>query len=398
VTPGLALSRGQESNVSFRKTFSDIRLDPLEGDVFMRTIVKLAPLFALVVATASQPIAARSTMPVRVGPTLSSIGPLSFGPDGVLFAADRQAATIYALNLGTQSMGKATGTADVPAITVKIASMLGTAPTEITIADLAVHPKSGNSFLAVMRGQGASAQPALLRVDGAGTLGLVSLETVTYTSVAVPNPAAVSTTGRGGRAQSVTDMALSSGRLFVSGLSNEEFASKLWSVPYPFSTADRGTSVEIYHGNHGQLETRSPVMTFLPLQVGGQPHLIASYTCTPLVRFPVSALKPGEKIVGTTIAEFGAGNQPLDMIAYEKDGKSFLLMSNSNRGVMKIPTSDFGSAAAITARVGGTAGIPFETIMSMTGVEQLDRLDAGRSVVISRAATGERNLTAVPLP
>jgi hypothetical protein len=193
-------------------------------------------------------------------------------------------------------------------------------------------------------------------------------------------------------------MALSSGRLFVSGLSNEEFASKLWSVPYPFSTADRGTSVEIYHGNHGQLETRSPVMTFLPLQVGGQPHLIASYTCTPLVRFPVSALKPGEKIVGTTIAEFGAGNQPLDMIAYEKDGKSFLLMSNSNRGVMKIPTSDFGSAAAITARVGGTAGIPFETIMSMTGVEQLDRLDAGRSVVISRAATGERNLTAVPLP
>jgi hypothetical protein len=93
----------------------------------------------------------------------------------------------------------------------------------------------------------------------------------------------------------------------VAGLSNEEFASKLWSVAYPFASADRGTSVEIFHGNHGALETRSPVMAFLPFNIGNQPHLIASYTCTPLVKFPVSSLKPGDKIMGTTIAEFGAG-------------------------------------------------------------------------------------------
>ena len=55
-------------------------------------------------------------------------------------------------------------------------------------------------------------------------------------------------------------MAFIDGRLFVAGLSNEEFASKLRSVPYPFAAVDNGTSVEIFHGNHGQLETRSPVL------------------------------------------------------------------------------------------------------------------------------------------
>jgi hypothetical protein len=364
----------------------------------MRTLLKLALLAALIVATSSVHSTLGATAPVRVGPALTSIGPLAFGPDGVLFAADRQAATIYALNLGAQGAAARTGTADVAGITGKIAAMLGTAPAEIAINDLVVHPVSGNSFLAVTRGQGTNAAPALLRVDGAGSVSVVSLDNVSYTSVAMPNPAAASTTGRGGRTQSVTDMALSNGRLIVSGLSNEEFASKLWSVPYPFAAADRGASVEIYHGNHGQLETRSPVMAFLPMAVNGQPHVIASYTCTPLVRFPMSSLRTGEKVVGTTIAEFGAGNQPLDMIQYQKDGQSFLLMSNSRHGVLKIPTTDFGSAKGITERVGGTAGVPYEKIASMTGVEQLDKLDANRSIVIATTATGDRNLTAVPLP
>ena len=226
--------------------------------------------------------------------------------------------------------------------------MLGTAAADITITDLAVHPTSRNSFVAVMRGQGPAAQPALLRVDGAGKIDLVSFEPVKFTSVTLPNPPAVNPNpnARGGRASSVTDMALVNGRLVVAGLSNEEFASKLWSVPYPFATTDRGASVEIYHGNHGALETRSPVMAFVPYTIDNQLNIVAGYTCTPLVKFPVSSLKPGEKIVGTTIAEFGAGNQPLDLFLYKKDGKDFLLMSNSRHGVMKISTAPFGSARA----------------------------------------------------
>ncbi len=364
----------------------------------MRISLKLLVLFTIVTATASAPVAAPAGAPALVGPALSSIGPLAFGPGGVLYAADRQSATIFALDLGSLASGSAPGTVDVPGINQKIAGLLGTAPTEVTITDVAVHPTSRNTFVAVMRGLGTAALPALLRVDGAGRLDVLSLDAVKYTSVALPNPAAV-TTGRGGRMQSVTDLAFSNGRLFVAGLSNEEFASKLWSVAYPFSSADRGTSVEIFHGNHGRLETRSPVMAFLPLSIDNQPHLVAGYTCTPLVKFPVTALQPGQKVVGRTIAELGAGNQPLDMIAYQKDGRQFLLMSNSTRGVMKIPTAGFATAAPIEAPVPkGTAGVPFETISTLTGVEQLDALDAGRAVVVARTGDGTRNLTAIALP
>ena len=167
-----------------------------------------------------------------------------------------------------------------------------------------------------------------------------------FTKVDLPNaPAANPKRPRATRApQSITDMAFVDGRLYVAGLSNEEFASKLRSVAYPFTTVDGGTSVEIYHGNHGQFETRSPVYTFVPYKVNGEPNLIAGYLCTPLVKFPVSSLKPGAKVLGTTIAELGNRNRPLDMIVYKKDGKEFLLMSNNSRGVMKIPTDGFATA------------------------------------------------------
>ncbi len=99
--------------------------------------------------------------------------------------------------------------------------------------------------------------------------------------------------------------------------------------------------MEIYHGSHGQFETRSPVYTFVPYKVNGETNLIAGYLCTPLVKFPVSGLQPGAKVMGTTIAELGNRNRPLDMILYKKNGKEFLLMSNNSRGVMKIPTDNF---------------------------------------------------------
>jgi hypothetical protein len=101
--------------------------------------------------------------------------------------------------------------------------------------------------------------------------------------------------------------------------------------------------------------------------------------------------------VGTTIAELGAGNRPLDMFVYKKDGKEFILMSNTSRGVMKIPTDGFGNAAPITTRVGGTAGVPYETIATMTGVQQMDLLDGTRAVVIAKASSG-LNLQSISLP
>ena len=268
---------------------------------------------------------------------------------------------------------------------------------DVTITDLAVHPTSKNSFVSIRRGEGANAQPALVRIDGAGKIDLVSLTSAKFTSVVLPNPPSVNAGGRGGRTQSVTDLAFSNGRLFVAGLSNEEFASKLWSVPYPFTSVDRGASVEIYHGSHAQFETRSPVMTFLPYSIDNQPMIIAGYTCTPLVKFPVASLKAGEKLLGTTMLELGAGNQPIDMVLYQKAGRDYLLMANTRHGVLKIPTAQFASAPPITTPIADTQGT-FERVTALPGIEQLDLLDGQRSIVLARASDGSRNLSAVALP
>ena len=365
----------------------------------MRWKARLALAVLMVTTTGLTPMAPAAAGPADTAAALQSIGPLTFGPNDVLFAADTQGATIYAFELGAAATGGAPGTKDVQGVDGKIGALLGTDAASITVTDLAIHPKTKNAFISVMRGQGADAKPALVRVDGEGKLEAVALDKLQHSKAALPNAPATPTgqVRRNPRADSITDMAFVSGKLIVAGLSNEEFASKLRTIAYPSAAVEPGTSVEIYHGNHGALETRSPVYTFVPYTVNNTPHLIAGYLCTPLVKFPVSALTGTQKVVGTTIAELGAGNRPLDMLVYKKDGAEFILMSNTSRGVMKIPTAGFGSAAPITARVGGTAGVTYETIATMTGVLQMDLLDAQRTVVIAKDSAGLK-LQSVSLP
>jgi hypothetical protein len=141
------------------------------------------------------------------------------------------------------------------------------------------------------------------------------------------------------------------------------------------------------------------VFAFVPYSIGGTPHLVAGYLCTPLVKFPIASLQTGTKVVGTTIAELGNRNRPIDMVIYKKDGREFLLMSNTARGVMKIPTDGFAGAAPITAKVTTeTGGVGYETIGSMKGIEQLDLLDANRTLVLARSDGGALSLAAAALP
>jgi hypothetical protein len=361
------------------------------------TVVLAAGVFA---AVAARPTVAIGEEQAPAADTLQSIGPLAFGPDGVLFAADRQAASIYAIELGAKAAGGAPGAKDVAGIDQQIASMLGTDPKEVQITDLAVHPKTRNAFISAMRGTGAAAKPALLRVDGAGKIEVISLDGLKMSKATLPNaPNAAATGQRNPRMESITDMAFVDGKLVVAGLSNEEFASKLRTVAYPFQSVENGTSVEIYHGNHGQFETRSPVISFVPYKVDNTPHLIAGYTCTPLVKFPVASLTPGAKVMGTTIAELGNRNRPTDMVVYKKAGKDYLLIANTSRGVMKVPTDTFASAPGITTPVKSeTGGVGFEPVATLKGVEQLDLLDDQRALVLIRAEGGALALQAVALP
>ena len=86
------------------------------------------------------------------------------------------------------------------------------------------------------------------------------------------------------------------------------------------------------------------------------------------------------------------------MITYHKDGKDYLLLANSSRGVMKIPTEGAGGAEGITAPVQGTKGIGYETIASLKGVVQMDKLDDGHAVILTQGSDGAMNLDTVDLP
>jgi hypothetical protein len=355
--------------------------------------------------------------------TFKSMGPLAFGPDGIVFVADTRSAAVVAIATGDTAAPKAQAASangssasaevdrplKIDAINQKVAALLGTAADQILINDMAVNPASKNVYLAVARGRGPDATPVLIRVNGADAkLDVVSLDDVKFSVAQLPDPPAdrAAAGGGGGRGQqnprqeSITDIAFFQDRVIVAGLSNEEFSSTLRAMPFPFKTVANGTTVEIYHGAHGRFETRAPVRTLVPMNIGNQPYVLAAYTCTPLVQFPVNELKPGAKVKGKTVAELGNRNRPLDMIVYQKDGKDYLLLSNSSRGVMKISADGIHDAIGIDepVRDGGQKGLPVQSVADWTNVDQLDRLDAGHAVVLRKADNGGLTLESKSLP
>lgn len=363
-----------------------------------RLILLAVSAVALMTAAAA---AAEFTASLKPGKAdLKSAGALAFGPEGILFVGDTAGAAIFALDTEDRKPSSA-GTVDIKEINKKVAAALGTAADQILINDMVVNPISKKVYLSVSRGRGPDATPVILQVDQSGKIQELSLDSVRASKVNLPNAPGADAKDRRGRPlmlQAITDLAFVDGKVFVAGLSNEEFASNLRSIAFPFTSADGGTSVEIYHGNHGRWETRSPIRTFVPYEIKSEAHLLAAYTCTPLVMFPISNLKAGTKIVGTTIAELGNRNRPLDMIVYKNGSIDYILMSNSSRGVMKLSTEKLGSFEAITERVGGTKGVPYETVAELTGVQQLDSWDDHNAIILVQHEGGSMDLKTVPLP
>lgn len=323
---------------------------------------------------------------------MKSAGPLAFGSDGVLFVGDGVGGAVYAIETGDTKGDPEKVKHDVQGLDQKVAAALGAQPGDIRINDLAVNPATGNAFLSVSRGKGPDATPVILKLDDAGKLSEVK---GTTTKAAIPNLPAPGGEGRNNlRADAITDLAFVDGKVLVAGLSNEEFSSNLRAIPYPFKSAEAGTGVEIYHGAHGRFETKSPVRTFAIYN----DNVLAAYTCTPLVRFPLNSLKPGAKIKGVTVAELGNRNRPLDMIVYQQGGKDFVLMANSSRGVMKISTENIAREQGITEKISDKAGQSYQTIDALKGVVQLDRLNKGHAVVLAGGEGGPLNLSTIALP
>jgi hypothetical protein len=331
---------------------------------------------------------------------LKSANVLAFGPDGVLFVGDAQAAKIYAIQTGDKPGDAADVQQNVEDLSGKLAKELGTAKADV--ADMAVNPLSGHLVVSVVTDKG----PKLVALDGSGAIKALDLSKIAHAALDIPNAPEDKVVGEGRRARnnrpnSVTDLAFVDGKLLVSGIAAGDVPSTVRSFVFPFNDKVAATGLEIYHGAHGQLENYAPIKTFVPFVINGEPNVLAGFVCTPLVKFPVKAIGTGEQVRGTTVAELGNRNQPIDMISYKQGDKDYLLLANSARGVMKISTEDLDRDAGIESRVADKAGQSYERVdeanPSWKGVVQLDRLNDTSAVVLT-SVEGRTDLKTLALP
>ncbi|MEM8931131.1 MAG: hypothetical protein AAGE94_08145 [Acidobacteriota bacterium] len=359
------------------------------------------------VFTFQLPASAQDAEPT--GPSLQSMSGLAFGPNGLLFIGDGKAGAVVAVETGDTTRGEVAARFTLNDLETKLAAMLGTRASEVMIHDLAVNPASHNMYLAVSRGRAdwgsAWSLPneladasTLVRVTTDGQLEEVDLGSLSWTSAELPDPVDAAKMhpwkrGVSLRTDTITDMAFDGGTLWVAGLSNEEFASTMWRLAYPFEGPAAKTTVEVFHGAHGEWETHAPIRTFVPYQLDGKQQLLAAYLCTPLVTFETDALADGTHVKGRTVAEFGSGNYPLDMVVYRKNGAEKLLIANSNLPLMIVDPADIEAfEGAITVEPDTyAAGVPYE-IRSGAGVQQLDVLGDDRVVMLRRLPGGTLDL------
>lgn len=323
-------------------------------------------------------------------PEVKSIDKLTFGPEGILFIGDAKGATIYALDTKDTQSKMATDDINIKDFDVKIAASLGTTAENIKINDMAVNPISATVYFSVNIMDGS---PILLKLNGE-QFEHVSLKNVSYSKIVLQNAIAEDAKDKRGRelrVWAISDLKYHKGQVLVSGLSNQEFGSTFRSIPFPFSDTQDYASLEIWHAAHGQFETHSPIKTFDVITLDKRDYLIASYTCTPLVLFPLDELKNGKHTKGRTVAELGSGNSPLDMISYVKDGQQYFLMSNSNRPVMRIKYENIANfKESLTTPVKEFAvasGVAYDNL-PFPYVLQLDNLDANNVIYLQRTADG----------
>jgi hypothetical protein len=122
---------------------------------------------------------------------------------------------------------------------------------------------------------------------------------------------------------------------------------------------------------------------------GGR-SILASYTCTPVVHFPLTDLLSGTKTVGRTVAELGAMNQPLDMVAFAQDGEEHLLVANSSHGLIKIAGRDIDEQAPLTEPQ-EPVGVPRER-EDLRGITRLANLNDGHVLAIQVDKAGRQHL------
>jgi hypothetical protein len=322
---------------------------------------------------------------------IKSISRLAVGPGNVLFVADWRAGRVHAITL-SEAPQRPTSTAfNILDLETLLSKQVGGA--KVTVEDMVARPGTAEVYVAIS--YGAAKTPALIVVTHDQKARRVDLKAAKSTSIELhdaPTSNYKFWHEAPQRSFTVTNMKWRNGELFIAGLSNQDFASTLRRVKYPFDGQQSTTSVEIYHTGHNLIETRAPIRAMSFATWGGKPYLVAAYTCTPIVTIPLEDLKDGAHIRGKTIGELGYGNTPADMVSFSKteQGKTqdFLLLVNFERGADVIPVSQVEAASA---RPGMDKVVPFGQIAGLdvtsaplAGVMRVDNLDEKSFIVVRR--------------
>lgn len=349
--------------------------------------------------------------------SLSSAGALAFDTANTLFVGDAKAGLVHAFDLtdsltdqANYQLGRAQtfeGRTIFNHLDVEIAALLGVEAADIAINDMVVHKPTKQIFLSVHRGHGPDAEAVVIAVNN-GALELVDLTAADHSSMSVgPVPTAETLEfGQPLNTLAITDIDYYNGELFVAGVSNEEFSSKLRRIPFPFTNEISTSSIEIWHAVHAQYETRAPIITQTIAELDGEPTLVAIYACTPIVRIPLAELTDGAEVRGTMIGEMGFGNTPLDIVPYVNgwDGTSNVVVTNTNRSAASINLEAIASAEAMphgegVQNVFSVEGV-YQFPLPMSGTLHLDTLDETYALVVRHSPEDVRNiqLHTVPMP
>ena len=102
---------------------------------------------------------------------LQSIGPLSPGPDGVLFISDPKAASIISIMTTAKPADNPSGNFKVEGLNGKVAAVLGASVDQVRIIDLAVDTSSKLAYSSVIWGQGPNSDAVVVSVRPSGKDG-----------------------------------------------------------------------------------------------------------------------------------------------------------------------------------------------------------------------------------
>ncbi len=366
------------------------------------------PLVALALLGANATAAPSPILesPQTGGLEFKTLSSLSFGPNGLLLVAEPGSASIVAVQTTDTGTEHQVLQSPVPDITGVIASGLGTTKENLTVKDLAANPASGRVYLGVQRRPDNAV--LIVSVDEKGKVAPLDTSKLSWARITLPG-------GTNSKVTNITDVAFDGSRVFATGTCNEEFASRIFTIPVPLKHGSAASvfSAETYHVAHGKWETKAPIQSFIPYTSKGETFVVGAFACTPVAKFKVDDLQSGAQVKGSSVVELGSGNRPLDLFSYtDKNGKDWLVVHTQ-----RFKPDSFGPSKMWGARISmdylnsqeinekavrrkekqntGPEGI--EIVNALFGAVQVDKLDNTRAVIL-KDNEGTLSLEVIPLP